>query len=189
MVGIVCICICRYEFGWGTGKYFLFLPESKRFLHCDGHLVLQGVVGLVRGQVEAVEASVGLGEGVGVARFLDREASGSVGSLKVFESVDGDTGSTCGELEETGLLFRVPGADNLPEVLDDFVLLLVAAVVGVLLPVVNVDVGDTADEKLEFSLVEDVHQIRRDQLIEAGHECVKLLLDPLDDLPLRDQSE
>jgi hypothetical protein len=40
--------------------------------------------------------------------------------------------------------------------LDDFVVLRVAAVVGVLLPVVHVDVGDTADEKLELALVEDV---------------------------------
>lgn len=41
--------ICRYGVVLGAGIDFLLLSESKRFLHCDRHLVLQGVVGLVGG--------------------------------------------------------------------------------------------------------------------------------------------
>lgn len=45
----------------------------------------------------------------------------------------------------------------LPEILYDRVEFGVASVVGMLLPVLDVDVGDTADQKLEFTLVEDVN--------------------------------
>lgn len=63
----------------------------------------------------------------------------------------------------------------------------VSAVVGVLLPVVNVDVGDTADEELELALVENVDEVGGDQLVEALDERVELLLDALLDAPLGDQ--
>lgn len=48
------------------------------------------------------------------------------------------------------------GVTDLPEVDDDLVGFGVASVVGVFLPVLDVDVGDAADEQLEFALVEDV---------------------------------
>lgn len=56
-----------------------------------------------------------------------------------------------------------------------------------LLPVVNVDVGDTADEELELALVENVDEVGGDQLVEALDERVELLLDALLDAPLGDQ--
>lgn len=107
--------------------------------------------------------------------------------MQILESVDGDTRGTSGELEKTRLLFGVPGANDLPEILDDLVLLLVTAVVGVLLPVVNVDVGDTTDEELKLALIEDVDKIRWDQLVEAGHESVELFLNTLHNLPFSNQ--
>lgn len=45
---------------------------------------------------------------------------------------------------------------DLPEVDNDFVGFRVTSVVGVLLPILDVDVGDTTDEELQFALVEDV---------------------------------
>jgi hypothetical protein len=128
-----------------------------------------------------------LGQRIRIARLLDGKPSGTIGALQVLETVDGDTGGTSGELEKTGLLLGIPGTDDLPEVLDDLVLLLVAAVVGMLLPVVHVDVGDTTDKQLEFTLVKDVDKVRWDQLVEAGHEGVELLLHSLYDLPFRNQ--
>jgi hypothetical protein len=46
-------------------------------------------------------------------RLLDREATGAVGTLEIFEAVDGDTRSTSGELQEAGLLLGVPATNDL----------------------------------------------------------------------------
>jgi hypothetical protein len=48
-----------------------------------------------------------------LARLLDGEATRAVGSLEVLEAVDGDSGSSGGELKETGLLLSVPAANAL----------------------------------------------------------------------------
>lgn len=84
-------------------------------------------------------------------------------------------------------MLGVPAPDALPEVLDDFVVFGVAAVVGVLLPVFDVDVGDTADEEFEFTLVEDVDEVSGDELVETGDEGLELLLDTLLNPPLGDE--
>lgn len=130
---------------------------------------------------------VGLGQRRRIARFFNRESSRAVRSLKILESVDRDTRGTRGELKQSRLLLGIPRADNLPEVLDHLVLLLVAPVVGVPLPVVHVDVRNTSDQQFQLALVEHVHQICRNQLVEPGHEGIELLLDALHDLPFRHQ--
>jgi hypothetical protein len=72
--------------------------------------------------------------------------------------------------------------------LDDLILFLVSAVVGVLLPVVDINIGDTANQKLEFTLVENIDQISRDQFVEAGDESIELFFDAFLDLPFREES-
>jgi hypothetical protein len=99
---------------------------------------------------------VRFGQLVGLARLLNREAPGPVATLQILESVDGDTRCARSELQQTRLLLGVPAADALPEVLNDLVVLRVSAVVGVLLPVFDVNISDTTDEQLELALVEDV---------------------------------
>ena len=47
----------------------------------------------------------------------------------------------------------------LPEVLDDGILLVVATIIGVLGPVVDINFGDTTDEQLELTLIKDVDKI------------------------------
>jgi hypothetical protein len=47
----------------------------------------------------------------------------------------------------------------LPEVLDDGILFVVAAVVGVLGPVVDIDLGDTTDKQLKLTLIKDVDKV------------------------------
>lgn len=89
--------------------------------------------------------SVGLWKSVRVARLLNSESPGSVASLKVLESVNGDTGRSRGKLKKSRLLFRIPCADDLPEVLDNFILLLVSTIVGVLLPIINIDISNTTN--------------------------------------------
>lgn len=51
------------------------------------------------------------------------------------------------------------GMSYLPEVLDDRVLLVVATVIGVLCPVVDIDFRDTTNEQLELTLIEDVDKV------------------------------
>jgi hypothetical protein len=58
-------------------------------------------------------------------------------------------------------LLGVPAANTFPEVLDNLVVLGVATVIGVLLPVVDVDICDTTDEQLEFTFVKNVDKIGR----------------------------
>jgi hypothetical protein len=72
--------------------------------------------------------------------------------------------------------------------LNDLVVFSVAAVVGVLFPVLDVDVGDTADEQLEFALVEDVDEVGGDELVEASDKSLELLFDALLDSPFGDES-
>ena len=55
------------------------------------------------------------------------------------------------------------------------------------LPVVDVDVGDTADQELEFALVEDVDKVGGNQFVEACDEGVELLFYALFDLPFGEE--
>lgn len=75
----------------------------------------------------------------------------------------------------------------LPEVLDDGILFVVATVVGVLGPVVDVDFGDTTDEQLELTLIKDVDEIWWNELVEPLNKCIKLLLDTFLDSPFCDK--
>lgn len=145
-----------------------------------------------------------------LARLFDREAAGAIGALQVLETVDGDARCARGELQEARFLLCIPAADDLwvgrvsevvkrgvwlgllmfaylPEVLDHEITLGVAAVVGVFLPVVDVDVRDTTDEEFELALVEDVDEVCGDEFVEALHEGVELLLDTLLNAPLCDE--
>jgi hypothetical protein len=92
--------------------------------------------------------SVRLGKGIRIARLLNSESSRSIGTLKILEAVHRNTRSSSGELEKTRLLLRIPGANNLPEVLNNLILLLVATVIRVLLPVIHVDISDTTNKQL-----------------------------------------
>lgn len=78
---------------------------------------------------------------------------------------------------------------HLPEVLYHRITFSVAAVVGVLLPVIDIDICDTSNEQLKFALIEDVDQVGRDELVEALHECVELLVDALLNAPFCDKPE
>ena len=123
-----------------------------------------------------------------LSRLLNRKPPGSIGALQILKPIDRNSRSSRRELQQSALLLGVPAANALPEVLDDLVVLGVPSVIGVLLPVLDVDVGDTTDEEFEFALVEDVYEIRGDELVEAGDEGVELFRDALLDAPLRDKT-
>jgi hypothetical protein len=57
----------------------------------------------------------------------------------------------------------------------------------VLLPVIDINICDTANEQLKLALVEDVDQVGRDELVEALYESVELLVDTLLNAPFCDK--
>jgi len=128
-----------------------------------------------------------LWKSIDLTSLFNGESSWAVTTLKILEAVDRDSARSGCELQETTLLLRVPRSNDLPEVLNNFVLLLVTAVVRVFLPVVNVDVSDTANKQLELALVKDIDEIGRNQFVETCYESIKLFFDPFGNLPLGDK--
>jgi hypothetical protein len=123
------------------------------------------------------------GQRSNLTRLFNRKPSRPIGALQILEAIHRDPARPRRKLQQSTLLLRVPRSNHLPEILDHVVLLLVAAVVGVFLPVVHVDVGDTADEEFELALVEDIDQVGGDELVKAGDEGPELFGDTLLDLP------
>lgn len=72
----------------------------------------------------------------------------------------------------------------LPEVLDDFIILGVSTIIGVLLPVIHINISDTANQQLELPFVKDIDKVWRYQLIESSYECLELLVNTFLDPPL-----
>ena len=124
-----------------------------------------------------------------LTRLLDRKASRTITALQVFEPIDGYSARPGGKLQQSALLLRIPCANDFPEVLHHFVAFLVTAVVGVLLPVINIDIGDTPNQEFELPLVEDIDQLGRNELVEAGYESIELFFDAGLDLPLCHKSK
>jgi hypothetical protein len=124
-----------------------------------------------------------------LSRLLNRKAPWPITPLKILEAVNRNARRPRRKLQQAALLLGVPAADAFPKVLNDFVVFRVAAVVCVFLPVLDVDVGDTADQELELALVEDVDEVCGDQLVETGDEGLELLFDALLDAPFGDESE
>ena len=129
-----------------------------------------------------------LGQCVYLSSLLDGEPSRSITSLQIFEPVDWNSTGSSGKLQQPRFLFGVPCSNNLPEVLDDLILFLVSTIIGMLFPIINIDVCYTTNEEFKFSFIKNVNKVRRDQLIEACDESVELFFDPFLDLPLRHES-
>lgn len=72
--------------------------------------------------------------------------------------------------------------------LDDFILFLVTSVIGVLLPILNIDIGNTTDQQFQFTLVEHVDKVCRNEFIESRNERIKLFFNSFLNLPLRYES-
>lgn len=83
------------------------------------------------------------------------ELGEAIHTLKLLEAVEWDLGSTGDELQQLGLLFLVEAADSAPEPLNLWRGLLVVVVLGVVLPVIDINIRKTRDEKFEFLFVED----------------------------------
>jgi hypothetical protein len=88
--------------------------------------------------------------------LLHRKPSRPIRALQILKPIHRNATRTRRKLQQATLLLCIPRADALPEMLDHLVILGVTPVVCVFLPVVDVDVGDAADEELKLALVEDI---------------------------------
>ena len=88
--------------------------------------------------------------------LLDRKSPRSIRALQVLETIDRDPARASRELQQTTFLLGVPFLDGFPEPPDHLVGFLVAAVIGVFLPIVDIDVCYATDEELELTFIEDV---------------------------------
>jgi hypothetical protein len=80
-------------------------------------------------------------------------------------------------------LLGIPTPDALPEVLDDLIVLGVSTVISMLLPVLHINICDTTNEKLEFTLIEHVDKVSGDELVEPCDEILELFFDSFLDAP------
>lgn len=126
---------------------------------------------------------------VGGADLLNAKSPGTIASMKILEPVDGNTRGAGHKLEQSGLLLVVktlnslegekrkqsitssgePGAaehqsSHLPEELDSHIIRGVLAVIGVGLPVGNVNLVDTTNEQLQLTGIKDLNEVLRDDL-------------------------
>ena len=85
-------------------------------------------------------------------------------------------------------MLGIPFLDTFPEPANDLVGFLVPAVIGMFFPVVDVNVGDSADEEFEFAFVEDVDEVGGDEFVETGDEGVELGGDAFLDAPFGEES-
>lgn len=121
----------------------------------------------IRGRL-TVEAGVRARQAVLVAIVaVDVELAHTIHALQFLETVEGDLTRAGHELQQLGSLFLIEGADGTPEPLDLGRGSGIVVVLGVVLPFIHVDLGQTGDQKLELLLVEDGNQIRWNDFMEA----------------------
>eukprot|EP01139_Manchomonas_bermudensis_P024103 Amastigsp_a842032_75.p2 type:complete len:235 gc:universal Amastigsp_a842032_75:208-912(+) len=116
---------------------------------------------------------------------IDAEQLLLVRAVELLEPSERHFGRACGELKKTRALLRRHLADDGPEPLDDSVLGRVRrTVLCVALPVVDIDVVDAADEKLELFLVKDPEELERNDVVEPVEEHAHPVLDDVDEAEL-----
>jgi hypothetical protein len=91
-----------------------------------------------------IEASVTTRQTILAAEItMNVELGKAIHALKLLEAVEWNLGSAGDELQKLGLFFLVEAANSTPEPLDLWRGLLVVMVFGVVLPVIDVNIGQT----------------------------------------------
>lgn len=98
---------------------------------------------------------------------MNVESADTIHALQFLEAVQGYLGCARDELKKLCEFLLVEGPDSAPEPLDLRGAGRVVVVLGVRLPVVDVDIRQTRNEKFELLFVEDGDELFRDDLVEA----------------------
>lgn len=98
----------------------LLLPKTFRLLYGKHELLLQLLIALVWGEVQAIKACVASWKPVLLANFLNAELLGAVASHQVGESAHRKTTGSCNKLQQSHPLLVVHLLHKLPEPQDLF---------------------------------------------------------------------
>mmetsp|Transcript_15217 Transcript_15217/g.33981 ORF Transcript_15217/g.33981 Transcript_15217/m.33981 type:complete len:214 (-) Transcript_15217:866-1507(-) len=152
-------------------------------LHGQGQVRLEVALGLVQGQVDAVEAGVRAGEDGRLhgQRVHGELADVAVVALQDAEALGRHTRGASDKLQQSRLLLRCEIIlYNAPEPLDHLVVglpaLVLADILGVPPPVVQVDGGQPAQQQLQLLEVEDREQRLGHHLVEPREQRRQLRL-------------
>ncbi|GIX66156.1 uncharacterized protein BcabD6B2_55920 [Babesia caballi] len=132
--------------------------------------------------VELVEARVRRGQAVAGEGAVDGDELRAAHTHEVLETADGHAARAGDKLQKGSEGVLVEPLQKLPEPHNLIAGLGVVDVLHVLAQVGEVNGGDAADEQLELLVVENGNQLRGNQLLEAGHEGLQLVLDAVGDL-------
>ena len=115
-----------------------------------------------------VKASMRSGETVLITIVsMNVEATDAIHALKFLEPVQGHLTGSRDKLQQLCKLFLVKGSDGSPEPLHLRGRSRVVVVFRVASPVVNVNIGKTRNQKLQFLLIEDRDQFCWDNFVET----------------------
>lgn len=98
---------------------------------------------------------------------MDVESTKPVHTLELAEAVERYFAGSGNELKKLGSLFLVERAHGAPEPLDLCGRGGVVMILGIVLPIVHVDIREAGDEKLELLFVEDRYQFGGNNVMEA----------------------
>ena len=115
-----------------------------------------------------VEAGVRARQSLFVAIVtMDIEAANTVHTLQLLESVERNFRSTGDKLEQLGPLLLVEGPNSTPKPLYLLRSGSVIVILGVALPVIDINIGQTGDQQLQLLLIENGDKLGRDDIMEA----------------------
>lgn len=115
-----------------------------------------------------VKAGVRAGQSLLVAIItVNVESVDAIHSLELFKAVERYFTCARDELQQLGQLLLVEGSNRAPEPLDLLTGWRVVVVLGVVLPVVHIDVWQTRDEELELLFVENGNKFCWDNFVET----------------------
>jgi hypothetical protein len=129
-------------------------------------------------QIQSIETSVssGIRRFVRVVLILNsKELSSSSIVLKSFKPPYRQPGSPRAEKKEFSELILIVGLQTVPEPLDNLMcIMIVSSVLGILLPILQINLGIATEELIKLLIVELLHLVLRQQSIEPSLESCYL---------------
>lgn len=116
------------------------------------------------------------------------ELAETIHSLQLLEAVQRHFARARDKLQQLRALLLVEAPHGSPEPLNLWRTRRVVVILGVVLPIVHIDLRHTRDEEFEFLFGKDRDEVGRDNVIEAGQEGIELLLNGCEELVFRHEA-
>lgn len=98
---------------------------------------------------------------------VDVESVNTVHAFKLLEAIKWNLAGSCDELQQFGALFLVKRPQSSPEPLNLLRRWCVVVILCVALPVIDINIGEARNQKLQLLFVEYGYQFGRDNVMEA----------------------